>query len=350
MHAGQPDPAPEPISLRECVSHYEKLDQDKDGIADWSANIDGRLSVILYPADEDMDGDGTENLFDPAPLNPKISDPKLSSDGIPEHLLLEAGEKRRLQSALYRRFKILAIDHTDEHSLGVLKAMLTLLDAGLPEKTLQSMGGLRVLYAFKGHDPYVNIAAYHRTAKALSIGGESSYGDGELTLDRMRRVLATLSHEIGHAFLFENVTVDELRNVGSKYGKWKTDEDPTIQNDGFYSKVFFKPHPLLKSARLGKKSDSEGQEFISREKWKELNITSEYAMTNLHEWFADAFAAMVMQRLGPKGHLGSEWRTHLARLPSKRGGYWVNYNNLSKDFKGWIDAKLTDLRSSPKDQ
>src|SRR4029077_5876655 len=113
------------------------------------------------------------------------------------------------QKELFREFKILAIDHPDLHSPEVLKELLFLLRHGFPPGTMKDLKDIRYLFAFSGHDPQENSAAYHRVAHAISVGGIKSFNH-PLPLAGRIHLLGTLAHEIGHAFVFENMSPGEL--------------------------------------------------------------------------------------------------------------------------------------------
>lgn len=335
------------------------MDFDADSIQDWTGMIAGHPSSILYPNDDDLDGDGVGNLLDPEPLNPEVSRSRLAQNGVPQHLSIE-GEAGELQGRLYKEHHILAVNHTDQHSVEVLRAMILLLEKGMPKKLWKSIDSAQVIYAFKGHDPKINIAAYHRNAKALSIGGVSSYASNAIDNHQRIRILSSLAHEIGHAFIFDRMTPSELKDLGVTHGGWKPAfEDASAQS--FMDRAFFRAHPLKSLTRVDRATGIKdqkitAQKFIEKEDWQGVSLTSEYAASNLHEWFAESFSATLMNRLGEEGHLGQDWKKNITRLPEVSGGYWVNYNNLSNQIRNWIEQKaelkpLSNFSKSPvKDQ
>lgn len=351
MQAELPPPPPEDASVEECLKYYEEMDLDEDGIPDWTSRVDGRISTVLYPNDNDMDGDGIENVLDLAPLNRDAPGVKGHPEALPSHLRMW-GEVGRLQSQLFHRYRIIAINHTDQHAPGVLRAFLLILEKGLPEHLSKPMENqsVRYLYAFKGHDAHVNIAAYHKQMRALSIGGVESYGRGPLSETVRLQVLATLAHEMGHAFLFDHVSALELSEISRLYGSWGKSMPPHEPTD-LLDPVFFQPHPwrkemqeaLQKMRRRFKqigKSLVESLSFVKKDEWRSANLTSQYATTNTHEWFADAFAAQILNRLGERGELGSNWKERLVKPPDVGGAYWVNYNNISEEFRDWFKRRL----------
>ncbi|MGZ3656091.1 MAG: hypothetical protein ACXVCI_00075 [Bdellovibrionota bacterium] len=238
---------------------------------------------------------------------------------IPAKLLLKQPEAALLQRELYRAFGILALDQTDEHAPIVLRSLLFLLQHG--PKALHTIEGLRFLYAYFGHDASVDIAAYHPQAKAVSIGGRSAYGESRDAFSLP--VLAALAHEIGHAFLLENITPGELQEISTRWGNW--------------GKVFAgkKPSSLYDPAFLKEPLPQPGGE-----------LPSQYAATNVHEWFADSFAAVLLCKLGREQQLGINWQERLHQRPKHSGEFWTRYDQVPAGFTAWIENRLR--RSSDK--
>lgn len=296
-----------------CLGYFVRQDSDQDGLANWSAITDDKPARVLYPADEDMDGDGTDNILDPAPLDASVKNLAAAGE-IPTHLKME-GNRGFLQKALYEKFGVLAIDHTDKHSVLVLKEFIFLLKNGFKERP----AGVKYLYAFSGHDPRWNIAAYHKQAQALSIGGMGAYKNSPT---ESTPLLTALAHELGHAYLMNFLSPLQLRQLAEEFGDWQSvfDKKPVTS---LYDRAFFKPHPRIKKA-LEKSS----------------GVVSQYSLKNIHEWFADNFAALVLNRLGQGMLLGWNWKERLKRRPSGSREYWADYNNLSPKFLAWFNSRL----------
>lgn len=298
-----------------CLYHYVKMDTNRNGIPDWTAIVDHQPSKILFPEDPDQDGDGIINVLDPDPLSSTI-EKKISSDEIPKHLKIKRPDVAIIQEKIFKEFGIIAIDHTDEHSPVVLTELLSVLEKGISKGF--ALKNLRYIYAFASHDPLRNIASYHWQAQALSVGGIASYRDSTATEQNKIDLIAALSHEIGHAILFEKLTARNLADLAQKFAGW----DPLSQSelsDSFFSAGFFKPYS-----------------FKQRK-----NIVSEYSMVNRHEWFAESFAGAILNRMGRKGFLGEGWRKLLEKKSIEpSGGYWVNYNNINLGFCDWFEKLM----------
>jgi len=305
------------VSRLECIYFYAKQDTDGDGLPDWQAQIDRRPSAVLFPADDDIDGDGTSNLLDPAPF-----DPAKKGDGsrIPAHLV--AAEKK-LQAQIMEKFGILAIDHSDRHSPEVLGNLLFLLEHG--PKFASHLKNFRYLYAFSGHDREIDIAAYHLVAKAISIGGIRAFPSAGKVPNP--RILSALAHEIGHALLMEKVAAGDLAGLAKKFAHWDVEA-----KEDLYSEAFFRPHPLhlLLRNKGGREPASAGGPDLS-------NLVSSYSTSNMHEWFAEAFTADVMVSLGERGLLGTNWRKELVTKPKSRRHHWADYNNISAGLRAWFE-------------
>lgn len=322
--------------LRACVSYFTSLDQNRNGVRDWMV-VEGTSGEVLAPLDEDIDGDGLTNVLDPDPFVTSASKKPFTRAEVPEHLAME-GERGRVQREIYEKVGVLAVDHTDRHSLGVLEAFRDVAVRALSPGFEKKAPSLKYLYAFKGHDPRSDIAAYHREMKAISIGGISSWSEGPRSTEDRVRVLAALAHETGHAFLFDKMTPEELARTGSRFGNWSATPVAHFHDE----KLLKKAHPFRKLAGLLRGSRHEAHVFMSRSVWVESNIVSRYSTTNMHEWFADAFAADVLQRLGERGLIPAsdgDWKKSLALAPNGRE-WWANYNNVTPGFRLWMKSKL----------
>jgi hypothetical protein len=313
-----------------CVAYYLAKDTDGDGIPDWSALVDGRPSPVLFPADDDIDGDGTPNVLDPNPFDSHLrltDDPKT----IPAHLKIRRPEVALLQEQLFHEFGLLAIDHTDEHSPVVLESILFLFRHAFPGSSVRNLGNLKYIYAFAGHDAHVDIAAYHFQAKAISVGGVSAYGRENAKGLRID-ILESVAHEVGHAFLLDRMTPSELRGVSERFGGWASVFGTSFPLS-FYAPVFFIPHPALgPAATPPARLMAKGRKF---------SLVSSYALHGVHEWFAEAFAAAILEGLGKAHLLGTDWKSRLVGFPRDRKDYWFNYNNVQAGFSSWLERKLT---------
>lgn len=282
--------------LLECVYYYVNQDTDHDGIEDWTGIVNGSFSKILYPLDPDLDGDGIENIFDPAPfvVNKK---PSSSTKTVPLHLRDQRPDVRVLQDQLYSKYGILSVNHTDQQAPVVLEDLLFLMDHAYANTSVARLQNWRIIYAFQGHDAHRNIAAYHLTAKAISIGGASCYGIAPHDQDGAVRqsVISTLAHEIGHAFLWENIKAPELEEIAKRFGPWSSTLGSEQAAD-LWSPLFFAALP--ESMRH--------------------DLPTHYAATNIHEWFADSFANATLESLAERGYaVGSK-----QKLPGAFFGWW----------------------------
>lgn len=315
--------------LLACLFHYLRADSDRDGLPDWSAVIDGKLSTVLYPADDDIDGDGRPNVFDPRPLRADVREPSPARQprALPAHLRARPAIAD-LQAKLFREHGIVAVDHTDEHSRFVLAELLAILEHGLPPRFLEQTH-LKYLYAFRGHDAEINIAGYHHQAAALSIGGHSAYATAPSGEQARLTLLFTLAHELGHAYLLSQMAVADIQKLAITHGGWGPLLEDKLPLD-LLDPVFFLPHPLL-----GRQNATLGEAEIPR---RRANLPSRYAMSNVHEWFADCFAAYVLTQLEVHGYIAPEWRKTLAQ-PSPAFG-WVDVSTLSPALFQWIGKRL----------
>jgi hypothetical protein len=157
---------------------------------------------------------------------------------------------------------------------------------------VRSLNGVHVLYAFAGHDDHFYLAAYHRQMRAISVAGDEVYLE-ELDRGHREALFSTLAHELGHAFLLEKIHPSDLRDICEKNG-WKD----VFRDDGtssFYAEAFFRRHPGWPSATEARRH----------------NFFTAYSYSNAHEWFANAFAEVLIASVYQKKFEGSldfsEW-------------------------------------------
>ncbi len=322
--------AKERFAWLSCLAYYVKMDTNKNGIPDWSAIADNQPTHILFPQDPDIDGDGVPNILDPSPLDAKIKTSDFTRR-IPHHLEMDSKMNPaafRVQARLYKEYGIIAVNHTDQHSSVVLNEFLKLLETAFPKHLASNLKGLRYIYAFLGHNSMNNIAAYHKEASAISIGGQGTYAERDLSKAERVDLVAALAHEVGHAYLLEKLSALELAHLAERFGGWRnlTLSSPTDH----YSQIFFLALPFQYLNR-----NLENQEIKAR------NIVSQYAMTNIHEWFAESFSATILTNLGLNSYFGKgEWRKFLRKTPKTRTEYWSDFNNVSEDFRHWLNSML----------
>ncbi|MFW7377260.1 MAG: hypothetical protein ACOH5I_00450 [Oligoflexus sp.] len=331
-----------------CIHHYVSQDTDQDGTPDWIAITSQQITNILIPLDPDINGNGVNNIFDPNPFYYHQTIPPASHQEIPPHLKMADDETTKnqngsdqqvnraaLQEKLWHKYGIMAVDHTDQHAATVLEELFIMLENSLTHFRNRDIQSHLVLYAFKGHDATRNIAAYHQEARAISIGGIATYGKNSLRPSRRANLLASLAHELGHDFIFSHLNAIKLKEVGEKFGGWIIPFESASNSLDLYDPAFLLPYHKDDKAVISLIEDS----TITHE----FNFASQYAFTNVHEWFADAFAGWVLQKLGHKGLLGEDWADNLVYNPRKSNEYWVNYQNISNPFVKWMDNKIVSL-------
>ena len=127
------------------------------------------------------------------------------------------------------------------------------------------------------------------------------------------RINFTLAHEFGHAVLFEKLRAHDLADISIKYSEWSSLKKSEY-NDSFFSPAFFEPLQLKK----GK------------------NIVSQYATINRHEWFAECFAANILNNLGQLGVLDKNWKNSLIKNTITAFEYTYDYTQITYDFSKWF--------------
>lgn len=279
-----------------CIRKYIFTDSDGDGVADWTAVVDGRPSRILLPLDPDLDGDGLENLRDPDPYHGSAP---ARPPPFPTHLQL-TGLEGEWQRRLWQDFGVVAIDHTDQNSSAVLKVFFAVLK-------LESFGHWRQrsklfdrIYAFVSHRPGEKIAAYHPELRAISVPGRQSYIGEELKRGEERHLMAAVLHELGHALMWGTVSAPELVDQAHQLAKWRVTPSLALSD------------PQLLTPFRG----------------PALRFVSAYARTNVHEWFAESFAAYIWDQ---------------ENLDAKYGRAFPR-GQLSVSLKSWIKQLLERVR------
>ena len=305
----------------ECLLFYVSKDTNHNGIPDWSAIADERPARVLYPQDPDQDGDGVENIWDPQPLDKNIKSFRSLSE-VPSHLKLQNSKAQKVQELLYKKFGILAVDHTDQHAEMVLKILLDLFERGLKPHFLGQLKSLKYIYAFSGHDPQWNVAAFHQQAQSLSIGGELVYAHRLFSLNEQIHLMQTLAHEIGHAVIFDRLDAFQLADAAEKYGGWNPIPSFALKRS------FFSPALL------------DSQESFA----KSRNIISQYSKTNRHEWFAEVFAYRIMSHMnlsrGKATFLKVQPKMYAPQKYAQKRTLELTLD-LSEDLTHWLDQLMS---------
>ena len=214
-----------------------------------------------------------------------------------------AGEKDAGKKALagsgstgYRSYRRASCRHFGRH--------LFYSSTRLRSNWKKEVRGFNVLYAFGHRGLNSEAAAYHPTAHAISIPGKRGLGINRLSKIQKCKFVSSILHELGHALLFEIVTADELREKAIQLGRWNL---PTLSDGDIWSTIFFGP------------TNGPQEEFVS-----------EYAQTNVHEWFAESFAAYIWQKELLDSHSCQAFKAQ----------------HLSNQLKQWLDILLIRARQS----
>ncbi|HEX4924728.1 MAG TPA: hypothetical protein VFV50_11605 [Bdellovibrionales bacterium] len=281
-------------------------DADGDGVRDWTIFDGDRVADALIPADDDLDGDGVENIWDERPL---VRSRKPRANELPAHLISKRA--KAAQRSLYEKFQILAIDHTDMHAPKVLEELTSILEDARARGVFRRPGNWKYLYAFAGHDDRHNQGAFHPRLEAISVGGELTYSDVK---DR-RRLRETLLHEIGHAVFFDQMRDDEIEGLNRLAG-WPLGEGPRLRDS------LMKPF---------KGADTDGA------------VISKYSRRNFHEWFAESFASYVLMGVRPpraKVRRPVLVHAHADEAPASGGGRRDFLRPLRDPVFAWFKQKF----------
>ena len=278
-----------------CIRNYIFIDTNHDGVADWTALVDGRPSRILFPNKPNINGDGIPNVLDP---NPYVAHKVTQTSGIPEHLKI-GGKAGVWQEKLWLDYKVMAVNHTDKHFADELETIYSVFKLDPIRKWKKRDQIFNVIYAFRSHFPKAEAAAFHPTAQAMSLAGKAGYENTELNEKQKCKLVATVLHELGHAFLIENISSQELKDAATKLVGW--DFPSWLPTSSIWNPTFFESYSGHQNS------------FVSN-----------YAKSNAHEWFAETFAARIWE----KESLDKQY------CPMFPGGA------ISLGTQGWIDSLI----------
>ena len=232
-----------------------------------------------------------------------------------------------LRNQLKSEFGIIAVSRTDELSPEILSDLVFLLRSAQLGPILRHLKSFRYFYAYIGHDDRYDIAAFHYNERAISFGGKSVYAGTNIDSYKRMKILEALAHEIGHAFLLDQISSLELEEISKIYGGW----GPVFAEkkvSTVFSEPFFQSHPNADIMKIGR----------APELYKENNIISNYSLNGIHEWFAEAFSVVILKKIGENGFLGKGWES--AVKPRSKKEYWSNYRNLSNTFHDWLYQRI----------
>ncbi len=321
-----------------CARRWTALDTDGDGVPDWRAIIDHRPAALLTPEDDDIDGDGAPNLLDPDPFD-AAKRPPSGEAGVPRHLRM-SGARAEAQATLLKEFGLLAVDHTARHGRDALEAIARFLRDARAARLVGPATSVRILYAFRGHDLEHESAAFHRELNAISLAGEPRARTGTgLSVTERARLLGAFAHELGHAFVFDRLGARELDRVARSFGGWDAGAADAVD---MFSPALFAPHPLRALAARVPSGNGDALKFIADARWKQASLVSQYATSNAHEWFAEAFSAHLLAR-ARRSATPSLRGPGLLLLPRRSGEYWVNHDNLASTFDAYLGETLQRL-------
>lgn len=156
-----------------------------------------------------------------------------------------------------------------------------LITQALPQGFLPDLSRLQRISFSKGANNGQAHGYFHANQNQITVDVEHL---------SKKKLLETIAHEIGHAYVFSKLEPVTLAAIAKDWGDWHTDPAP----GSFYS------HTLLRRFSGGNKL---GDAFPSA-----------YSYRNIHEWFSENFAQFVLHRLGYRSKLGIKMETHFSQL------------------------------------
>lgn len=275
------------FTSQNCDFEWLNADTDGDGVADWQL-VPGYGNILL-PLDPDIDGDGVPNFFDPEPF---FANPTGFSfrHQVPAHTLTgfkhQDSEAAQLQQQIYKRYGILTANLSSTLSVRTLRTLIKVFEAFhiRPEHPLATR--LKHIFASGEISRRGAHGYYIEPIATIMLPGE----DHEISQWNDIQLIELIAHEIGHAAVFTFFSPHEFVRFGRKYGGWQA----LNHEDSFYSL------DLRTKMFRGPKMDNA--------------MPSQYAKLNLHEWFAEVFAAFVKSRMFKQEFLPSRISKALNKL------------------------------------
>jgi hypothetical protein len=239
---------------------------------------------------------------------------------------------------LFKDYGIRVLPGDTEQSPEVLHSLIFLLKNTLSMESVHKLASFRFIKASADKNLTEEISSFDLEERSIIVPGISLDSAFRGNPKNRIKIIAALAHEIGHAFLFQNISAQELTYIADHFGGWSHSHCQNRAPSSVRSDCFFQHHPKF-SRECSYRS---GLDHVSLE-MRENNITSEYALEDIHEWFAESFAAYLLSRLGEKGLLGGDWKQRLVLVPENKKEYWINYNNISPEFHSWIEARINSI-------
>jgi hypothetical protein len=271
------------LNRSDCRHQLTRLDQDQDGQPDWSESLDHVANTWLVPGDQDIDGDGVDNIIDSDPFDGRI--PQVQ-ERFPPHLFfgplgISGGGKIEVKESQLQLFKSTGLIAVNARSWHSPRNLRTLEEVWLLIKRFAAPDKFKELRYVIADDDIASrgmTAYYSKDLRALIVASPKESGLSRLQeLELQRQVLQTMAHEIGHAFAFSSLTPRDLAEVSSRMGPWQRLKNNSFTS--FFSPDFFKRHWLSSATEMSLR------EF--------KNIPSRYSLQNIHEWFAESFSSTI---------------------------------------------------------
>jgi len=255
-----------------CNSKLMTLDTDQDGIPDWKTHT--LFGAMIFPNDDDIDGDSVPNVIDPNPLFPFPEDLN-SLHEFPSHLLsINNPDIRYLQKKLHRLTGIYTAAYSDEISPKILNALIDIFENALTRFTHEKIMRLRYFFSMKNLSNNA-LGLYLEPVNAIAV-------NSNLADQQPQIIYETLAHEIGHSILFSIFDASQLSNLAHDFGGWNIPK----ATDDLYAPSFLRPYRGINSHHN--------------------SFPSSYAYSNSHEWFSENFAHYILLKLGKKNRINKE--------------------------------------------
>jgi hypothetical protein len=272
-----------PLYLNSSACDYSRIDWDSDGdgIRDWGFRPE--FGELLLPNDDDIDGDGIQNVLDFEPFVVNLK-PSNTPSHLPSHLLgfsslrseRDTHDVQMLQNVLFQETGIIAIEYDDSLSKELLLAVIDIYRRALSTSTAKKLTRLKYIYAFQRLDDPRAVGYFIEPLNAISVLGTNGLKNANFEANSLDSY-SSVAHEIGHAVVFSLLTPKSLVEFAQKYANWPISDAGTFYDSSLFRRFSGSPH-------------------------QEMPFPSMYARTNVHEWFAESFSAYVIAKTG-KGNI-----------------------------------------------
>jgi hypothetical protein len=355
---------------------YELIDLDGDEMPDWFWN---EKHQVFSPLDDDIDGDGTENVLDADPYDPKVTQRDSDGDRIPDHLDWSHGptatrtqtspELARLQSELHEKTGAIAVHLDSRHDVPTLRAFIETIQiayGAVLETHHSTFPTVRFFGAQKGKSDS-KVLAYFQPARERIVFMDLARKPSENPVFGSSvpiEVYSTAVHELAHAFqdLLKKENADrDVVQADLLNQFWNGERFRGATRDEWSERIEQEISDRIEETRRTRNMAPIDEVFDSKNGAtlsmcttvaRENGILSNYSLKSPGEYFAESAAGYVMNQVFSKryAHVTPAARRealerNLYRLLEARDG--LQAANITSEAQRYFEDRLhlgRDLR------